>query len=315
MIQSRSRSALLFTLLAACFCWPAAAYSITLPQVDNFQDGTTRNWTNGGAPTISNVADGGPNGAGDSFLQVTSTGVGTGGSRLITFNTTQWIGDYNMAGVGAISMDLKFISLGDPTTDIRPIRLAIFNPLTDTGYASTDSVPGGAFVLPNDGAWHHWTFTLSTDSMSAIGTPPAFSMQLSNVTELRILGSAVPATSGDRVVAQLGIDNITAVPAPLLQGDFNHDGRFDVADIQAAMNALADLSGYQAFWRLNNSQMLTLGDFNNDMSVNNLDVQGLINALANGAGSGTLSAVPEPATLFQLVLGGATLLALSRRRD
>src|SRR5207249_325543 len=107
----------------------------------------------------TNITDGGPSGIGDKFLQVTSTGIGTAGSRLITFNTTQWIGDYNSAGVGAISMDLKYISLGNAMTDIQPIRLVIFNRLTSTGYASTDSVAGGAFVLPNDGAWHHWTFT------------------------------------------------------------------------------------------------------------------------------------------------------------
>jgi len=316
MIQSPSRRALGFTLVAACFGWPAIAYSVTPAQVDNFQDGTTQNWTNGGAPAIVNVPDGGPSATGDKFLQVTSTGLGSAGSRLITFNTTQWAGNYNSAGVGAISMDLKYISLGDPMTDIRPIRLAIFNPLTFTGYASTDSVPGGAFVLPNDGAWHHWVFTLSSDSMTAIGTPPAFSTQLSNVPELRILGSAAAGTSGDKVVAQLGIDNVTAVAA-LLRGDFNRDSHFNVSDIQAAANALADLSGYQAYWGLNDSQMLTLGDFDNDLRVTNLDFQGLIVGLANAPGGGMLSAVPEPAAMLQFVLGGAALLGLrySRRRD
>jgi hypothetical protein len=315
MIQSRSRRALVFTLVA-CFVWPAVAYCVTPAQVDNFQDGTTQNWTNGGAPAIVNVPDGGPSGTGDKFLEVTSIGPPNGaGSRLITFNTTQWAGNYNSAGVGAISMDLKFISLGDPELDIRPIRVVIFNPLTFAGYASTDNVPGGAFVLPNDGAWHHWTFTLSTDSMTAINGPPAFSTQLTNVPELRILGSAAANTSGDKVVAQLGIDNVTAISA-LLKGDFNRDGHFDVSDIQAAENALVDLSGYETYWGLNNSQMLTIGDFDNDLSVTNLDFQGLINGLANAPGGGMLSAVPEPAAMLQFVVGGAALiwLGFSRRR-
>jgi hypothetical protein len=54
---------------------------------------------------------------------------------------------------------------------------------------------------------------------------------------------------------------------------------------------------------------VTLGNFNTtDMSVNNLDFQGMITALANGAGSGTLSAVPEPAAIVSAVFGAAALV-------
>ena len=307
MIYSRSRNAFLAILLGACFSWPAIAFSITLGQVDSFQDGTTQNWTNGGAPAIINVPDGGPNGMGDKFLQVTSTGVGTAGSKLITFNTTQWAGNYNSAGVGSISMDLKYISVGDPMADVHPIRLAIFDPLTFTGYSSTDSVPGGAFMLPNDGTWHHYIFTLSADTMTAIGAPPAFPTEMSNVPELRILSSAAPATSGDRINAQLGIDNIATIAA-LLKGDFNRDGHFDVADTQAGMNAMANLSGYKAFWALTPPQLVTIGDFNNDNTVDNLDLQGLITSLANGGGSGAISAVPEPGSLTEAAICGVALL-------
>jgi len=69
------------------------------------------------------------------------------------------------------------------------------------------------------------------------------------------------------------------------------------------------LSGYQAYWGLSASQLVTLGNFNTtDMSVNNLDFQGMITALANGAGSGTLSAVPEPAAIVSAVFGAAALV-------
>src|SRR6516225_5569388 len=108
--MSRSRRQAESVIAAALlFLMPAVGLAVTFPQVDNFQGGTTLNWTNGGAPTISNVPDGGPNGAGDSFLQVTSSGIGTGGSRLITFNITQWAGNYTSTGanVAEVSMDLK----------------------------------------------------------------------------------------------------------------------------------------------------------------------------------------------------------------
>jgi hypothetical protein len=192
---------------------PIACFGIVPPQIDDFQGGTTQNWTNGdlGPPFVANVANGGPNGAGDRFLQVTSTGTGTAGSRLITFNATQWTGNYNAAGTTGIAMDLKYI---DPTSTIEPIRIAIFDPLTFTGYASTDSVSGGAFALPNDGQWHHYVFSLTTNTMTAIGAPPPLSTELSSVPELRILSSSIPSTSGDKIGATLGIDNITAVPEP-----------------------------------------------------------------------------------------------------
>jgi len=193
---------------------PVACFAIVQPQIDNFQDGTTQNWTNGagGPPFLANVANGGPNGAGDRFLQVTSTDTGTAGSRLITFNTTQWAGNYNAAGITGIAMDLKYI---DPTSTIEPIRIAIFDPLTFTGYASSDSVAGGAFALPNDGQWHHFVFSLTTSTMTAINAPPPLSTELSDVPELRILSCSTPSTSCDKINATLGIDNITAVvPEP-----------------------------------------------------------------------------------------------------
>ena len=111
----------------------------------------------------------------------------------------------------------------------------------------------------------------------------------------------------------MGIDNITAVPA-VIKGDFNQDGHFDVADIQAMAGALADSTGYQATWGLSDDDLKTLGDFNADMKVTNTDFQGLITALANGAGSGTLSAVPEPSALVSasvgiMILAGARVRA------
>src|SRR5262245_27277016 len=159
MINARSWQALL--VLAVVLALPAAAGAITLPQVDDFEVGTTQNWTNGHSTLdVANIADGGPSGTGDNYLQVSSGTFGTGPPRLITFNVDQWAGNYNMAGVSGIAMDLKYINVAS-TGDIHPMRIALYNPLADNGYASSDNVSGGAFALPNDGAWHHWVFTLS----------------------------------------------------------------------------------------------------------------------------------------------------------
>src|SRR5437870_4753331 len=133
-------------LSAAIICLlPAAAFGITAGQVDNFQDGTTDNWGDPAGNSL-NIATGGPAGAGDRYMQV-SSGTFGGGPRLITFNQSQWIGNYVSAGVSGVSMDLK--NFGPSTI---PIRIAIregtggsFTP----GYSSTV-----AFSLPADGQWH-----------------------------------------------------------------------------------------------------------------------------------------------------------------
>src|SRR5262245_1190593 len=72
---------------------PVACFGIVPPQIDDFQDGTAQNGTNGlgGPPFLANIANGGPTGTGDRFLQVTPTGTGRAGSKLITFNATQWV--------------------------------------------------------------------------------------------------------------------------------------------------------------------------------------------------------------------------------
>jgi hypothetical protein len=292
--------------LALCLGLPTAAFAIVFPQVDNFQNGTTQLWTNeSGSNAVSNVAGGGPNGPGDGYLLVAPDNFATV-PGLFALNGDQWAGNYNSAGVAGIAMDLKYIAVGDPMADIQPIRFAIFDPLTFTGYASTTGVPGGAISLPNDGQWHHWIFSFTTSSLTAIGGPPPLATQLSNVPEIRVLSSASPDFYGDALNAQIGIDNITALPS-LLKGDLNRDGHVNIADVQAMASALADETGYKTFWGLTSDDLNSLGDFNADNAVNNTDLQGLINYLANGNGSASLSAVPEPATWVLCVLGALVL--------
>jgi len=102
----------------------------------------------------------------------------------------------------------------------------------------------------------------------------------------------------------------------LLKGDLNRDGHVNVADIQAMASALADETGYTTFWGLTSDDLNSLGDFNADNAVNNTDLQGLINYLANGSGSGSLSAVPEPATwALCTICAPAILLVLRGRND
>jgi hypothetical protein len=173
-------------------------------QADDFEDLTTENWTNG-APAAEPVnTAGGPGGAADRFLQVSSAGIFGAGSRLAVFNVTQWIGNYVNQGMTSVEMDLKNF-----TASPVPIRIALRTSPgggTTPGYASTT-----AFSVPADNAWHHAVFSLDAGSLTAINSPPPLSTFLTAVGDFRIILANAPALIGDVGTYQIGVDNITAV--------------------------------------------------------------------------------------------------------
>jgi hypothetical protein len=201
--------------LALCLAaTPAAA--ITLGQADTFGSGTTETWFAGGGPFGAMppvppqvIATGGPQGAGDAFLQVTAQG-GTGpGSRLAAMNVAQWAGNYAASGIAAIAMDL--INLG--TSDLT-IRLLLEDPIP--GPPLNIAVTTAAAVLPAGSGWTHVVLPVDTAGLATlVGSPAAL---LGNVTLLRLIHST-GADEPDPVAGVLGVDNITAlataVPEPL----------------------------------------------------------------------------------------------------
>ncbi len=215
------------------------AFGIIVGQVDDFQSGTTEGWSNGlGGSNVANIASGGPAGPSDRYLQLASGSFG-GSPRLIMFNDAQWLGDYLAAGVVGIKMQLQ--NFGAAAI---PMRIAIregsggsFTP----GYASTNS-----FSLPADGQWHSVFFSLTADSLTGVNSPQPVATDLSNVADFRLLSSTVPATIGDIVSAQIGIDDVTAIPL----GDVNLDGVRNVADIQAMLTALTNVNSYASSHQL-----------------------------------------------------------------
>jgi hypothetical protein len=201
-------------LLAAIFfgvlTFAGSARAIVVGQIDNFEDGTTQDWANGGAPgapPVENINTGGPAGLDDNFIQLTSVG-GTGPGKFLTaFNRTQWLGNYISLGVIAIELDLRNFSKVDLN-----IRLGF---KTDTapgapGYLST------SFSLAAGSGWEHAIFLINPGSMIAVGGPADFNTFFSSgFGEMRILNEAgVGNLNGDVVAAQLGVDNIHAVPEP-----------------------------------------------------------------------------------------------------
>jgi hypothetical protein len=185
--------------------------AVVIGQIDNFEDGTVQNWRTNllgqgtGAPAPVNISTGGPAGANDNYMQLTSLG-GTGaGSRLVGMNLVQWSGNYTSAGVSSIAMDLR--NLGNTSLTI---RLLFENPTTGapTDIATTNT----SFVLAPGGNWTHVVFPILPANLTALAG--SSSVVLSNTTLLRIYHSPTATFPGPAVVGQLGVDNIQAVPEP-----------------------------------------------------------------------------------------------------
>ena len=188
----------------------AQAFGAVIGQVDNFEDGTTQGWLVGllGSPHPAppvNVSDGGPQGAGDNYLKLTSIGGVGAGNRLVAINLAQWAGNYTAAGITTISMDL--LNLG--TTDLS-IRLYLENPMNAP---PTDDAVSQAIFLQAGGGWTHADFGIDAQSLTSLHGN--LNTLLSNVTALRIVHTPSAEFPGAPIVGMLGVDNITAaVPEP-----------------------------------------------------------------------------------------------------
>ncbi|MFN7020601.1 MAG: hypothetical protein ACK4WH_04635 [Phycisphaerales bacterium] len=127
--------------------------------------------------------------------------------------TDRWLGDYVGAGVTRIEMDLRNF-----TTQPLTIRIGLkqFTGQGVPGYATSNAK---AFILPADGRWHRAGFDLTDSDMVPINGPfvsltEVLSGGVNGFQELRIVHSLSPSLQGDNISGTMGIDNITAIPAP-----------------------------------------------------------------------------------------------------
>lgn len=199
----------LLFVVSVCCLFGSAEAAITLNQVDDFQNGSTTGWSEGGPspnpPSI--VTSGGPSGTGDKYLFNISSGGSGAGSRQVIFSTgSEWIGNYLLAQVSQITADIKDFSSSAPLS----LRIAVQGGPSGTWFGSTTPV-----AVTTDGLWHHLSFGLSSAALSLVSGTDSLPAVLGNVSQLRILSSAsAPSNIGDAVSSSLGVDNIRAVPEP-----------------------------------------------------------------------------------------------------
>lgn len=191
----------------------SAALGISQGQIDTFEiGGDPANWGGGKAPFSSppaQVADGGPTGLGDGYLEV-----GVDGFHLGTNNESQWTGDYFANNVSSIEMDVARIA-GPSDVSLRVLLFGPGGTWASTALAPTMTGPG----------WQHLSFTLDnatfthvTGSFKVPDGTGSLADTLSDVTNLLIRHDystpTIPGNHPPHITATVGIDNIAAVPEP-----------------------------------------------------------------------------------------------------
>jgi hypothetical protein len=205
----------MWVIAAAMPTTTAARAAVLTGQADDFENGTVQSWDSGPGNTVNpamNIASGGPAGADDNFMRLTSNG-GLAGGKLIATNQGQWTGNYLAAHVDEIRMEVNsFIVASPPASGQETLNLRLI--LFDAIDGITLSTVANLFVTPGSG-WQTVTFPLTAANLVGGDINTA----LANVTELDLVHSRnneplFARNSSPPVVAQLGVDNVRAVSVP-----------------------------------------------------------------------------------------------------
>lgn len=190
----------------------ALSAQIFAGKTNTFEDGSTQGWLinllgMGNPPAAAlpvNVPTGGPAGADDSYLQLTSLGAtASSGGRLTAINTG-WGGNWLAAGITHV----RFSAINFGNTDVT-LRLLV----EDAAGGPPTNVAASSGVLLNAGSgWQSYEMDLFGPSglTALLGS---VNDALTNATIIRLYHSSALEFPGEPIAAQIGLDNITAVGA------------------------------------------------------------------------------------------------------
>jgi hypothetical protein len=195
----------------------------------------------------------------------------TGVSRLTA--ATQWLQNNHLRGfLGEFAVDNSIINPSNPSDPSTLGNEVLNNMLT--------------YMKQNSSVWLGWTFWgggpwWSSNSMFHID----------------------PVSGQDQNVMPVLQQYFAVAPKP---GDFTRDGVVNASDLQKMLEALSDLSDYQATNNLSDTQLKMIADVNGDNVVNNSDIQAMLHLLITGVSPA--APVPEPTSLVLMALTFAWLL-------
>ncbi len=122
---------------------------------------------------------------------------------------------------------------------------------------------------------------------------------------------AINGSWGANLPGTVYVDNWQIANIHYLLGDFNGDYQITNSDLQALLVALKNPTAYELSSGLTATAFESIADVNGDGTFNAADIQAEMNLLtAANAGSGSTSAVPEPASLLLLALAGLNFIAV-----
>jgi len=207
----------MFTLRGVCVTALLMGFTAALPaaHIDTFSDGTTMGWfvpdaTHPTPPVVE--ATGGPAGAGDAYLVLTALGGRGPGSRLSVLNESQWARNYLAGGITEIQMDVR--NFGPDDVYLR-LLFEDFDP-SIPGPPVNLALTSNAVFVPGGSDWTRVSFAIAPADLTALIGAAEGAL---NTDVLRIFHNPDPEFPGPgvgipTVIAQIGVDNITAIPEP-----------------------------------------------------------------------------------------------------
>lgn len=191
-------------LAAGCIAMAAcgSARAIVVGQVDDFSTAAQADDWFGALPSYR--SSGGPLGAGDGYLRAMSLGGSGRNAHMALYSIAlRWMGDFQGAGVTAVQADFANFS----TT---PMEMRVVLHLGNTRFTSVS-----AQALPADGQWHTLVFPIGQSDLTRVLGTDTYPTVITNVVQLMFRHDpGTPSAGGASIAAEMGIDNIRAVPAP-----------------------------------------------------------------------------------------------------
>ncbi|WP_425397364.1 hypothetical protein [Aeoliella sp.] len=274
--------------LAFAIAWTFSSLSpaATL-HTDDFESGMM-DWTSGAQ--ITRPEDGGPTGAGDAHLLVSTT------FHLATHNSaSDWTGDLAAINATRVMADLM-VPVGESPLEMRLVLFASGNVRTAARWVSTT-----ANNVPADGVWRTYEFSLAEDALARQLGSGTYTELMGGVQRVMLRHGAAQA-GGEFVQGSLGIDNVTLASTPqVLAGDYNDDGLVNLADY--------------TLWR--NNLGAATGTLENDIDGGTIGAAQYLTWKAefgNDAPGLAASQIPEPSGVLWCVAGGMMLLCGATRR-
>ncbi|QDT00599.1 hypothetical protein [Adhaeretor mobilis] len=202
--MKRSLFQLAFAMLLLFQLTTQNAQAQTILLQDDFQDGTNGGWGSpNGSTTATNIANAGPDGAGDNAIDVAFNNLS------VVLNNAQWSGDWTAQGFQQIAFDVK--SPSNNPTDLTLWLGIVQGPLS---FGSGDNyVSAASQTVPSDDQWHQVVFNVDATSWTDVGGSD-IADALTNVSQLRITHNPTSSFVGVGSVGGLQLDNITALGVP-----------------------------------------------------------------------------------------------------